>query len=64
METIFRKISAKDRLPKVKGYFHVEEDGLLEHYLLYDPEYDSWYDSEKYTWDIDFWLEEIELPMI
>lgn len=60
---LIKRSVEKDGLPKVKDYFYVESDSLEKH-LLFDPEYDSWYDEEKYTHEVTHYYEPITLPEI
>lgn len=59
METIFRKVSAKERLPFALGDYDTNM-GLLNYY---DRHSGNWRNKAGYgTFKPDWWFEEIELP--
>lgn len=56
METIYRKVSAKERLPIQTGRYYTDR-GLTNYFheaLKYPP--------KGFEGNVDYWLEEIELP--
>lgn len=65
MQTLFRKVSAKERLPKEDGDYFVytsdEDEPGLE---LHDAMHFSDYASDIWKKEVIYWLEEIKLAEI
>lgn len=51
-KTVFIKVNCIDRLPLVSGYYHTDK-GIVH----YSDIFEDWNSD-----NIDYWLEEIELP--
>lgn len=55
-QTVFVKVSTKDRLPERLGYYFTDYDQLTEFYNK------TWWIGKKQVYDVKWWLEEVELP--
>jgi hypothetical protein len=67
METIYRKVYTKDRLPHLEGtYFVKVKDSVLYHDIYFwHHHYDDVADEDQRDYWIntfEWWLEEVELP--
>lgn len=62
MNTIFRKVLAKKRLPKKDGVYIALRSGfLMGEWIWKDGEWQD-DDNSGHKYELEWWLEEIELP--